>query len=177
MSAGARSRLETSGQIAFIVMCVAVAGAAVRYALTRQDVTVPARPPAVAVGATIAGAEKFNGDPPAKAVLILGLSTNCKFCTDSLPFYARLAALEPVKSGRVRLSVASVQEVDQMSSYLRLHNLSISPIVTFGQTSLRIAVTPTIILMSRDGTVLETWEGRLDARAEARVLDAATGVN
>lgn len=165
-----RTPLESVSQIAFIVMCLTVTGAGARYVLGTREPAPPTRAPAISTGTQLPSSSKFN-PRGAKATIVLALSTECRFCTESLPFYGRLAGLSQVKGGQVQLSVASVQKQAPMSEYLLSHDLRVPTIVAISESALRIAVTPTLILTDEVGRVIKVWEGKLLSAAEEEVVE------
>src|SRR5688500_7003841 len=121
-------RLEKLGQIAFILMCLAVSGAAgVHIFAARKASAPPVPPPPVEAGRQLRLPASAT-DEGKSASLLLMLSTKCQFCTESMPFYTRLAALPAVRDGRIRLSVISLQPTGIMREYLAAHGLAVSSV-------------------------------------------------
>jgi hypothetical protein len=160
-------------------MCLAVASAGARYAMGPSVVPPTIKPPTITVGALLPSLALFNPNK-ATASIVVALSTSCRFCTESVPFYKRLAAMNEVREGRLQFSVASVQAERQMRAYLTTHDLSLDGrevIVPISESALRVAVTPTVILVDRSGIVVRTWQGRLDPSAEDDVVKLAIQVS
>lgn len=167
-----RGRLELWGQIAFIAMCAAVAVAAVHHvAVARTATKPPARAEAIPAGTKLPlPAVATNGG--AAPALLLVLSAECRFCTESMPFYRRLAALPEVASGSIVLSVVSVHAVEPMRTYLAEHALASSSVMTVPESGVYVRSTPTIVLTDSEGSVQATWVGALPPSEEKNVVVA-----
>jgi hypothetical protein len=170
------NRLERMGQAAFILMCVAVTGAAGVHMFARGTASAAKTPPPpieagrrlkLPAGATAEGTA---------AALVLMLSTNCRFCTASMPFYTRLAALPAVRNGRLRLSVISLQPPALMNEYLTKHGLAVSAVFGVPEAGIPVQGTPTLVLTDARGTVADSWFGALPPDAEEHVVNAINKV-
>jgi len=89
--------------------------------------------------------------------LLLVLRKGCHFCEDSAPFYQRLVAKQQQDNPKV------VQ-----SERLGVQALPGVPLQT-----LKVSGTPTLLLVDRSGTVLNTWIGVLSPRQELEVMRAS----
>lgn len=167
------SRLvERLSQWLFLLMCAAVAAAAINHILLARSAPPPAEPrPVVASGTTLTLPANATGSGTADALLLV-LSAECRFCTESMPFYRRLAARPEVRSGQVRLSVVSMQPLAEMREYLREHGLEAAHVMSVPESGLRVGATPGIVLATREGVVRESWLGAVPSREEKRVIDA-----
>ncbi|HEY0871921.1 MAG TPA: hypothetical protein VGD94_00510 [Vicinamibacterales bacterium] len=80
---------EKVGNVAFILMCLSVTIAAIHYVTTDTASLTPKPAAPVAKGTKV---ERLT-NPNVRATLALVLSTTCRFCTESVPFYERLNGL------------------------------------------------------------------------------------
>lgn len=104
----------------------------------------------------------------ASKTLAIVIRSNCKFCTDSMPFYRRLqAALEkaPSDAGLVALCV---EPVEACRRYLYEHSLDIDAASIVG-IDFRVGGTPTLFIVDRQRKVLASWMGRQNAAGEAEI--------
>jgi hypothetical protein len=168
---GTQGRGDRIGQWCFALMCVVVTAAA-----AKQLIGAPAAPAVEGPVAPIAAGTRVPTDAfPDKALVprvVLTLSPACGYCTESMPFYRRLAALDLVASGSVRISAAAVGALERLSPYLDQHELTVSSVVTIRSTELRIEGTPTLVLLDPNGVVINSWAGLLDPDREAEVVAA-----
>ena len=171
------SRLvERVGQWLFLLMCAAVAAAAINHILLARSAPPPAAPrPVVEQGTTVALPAGATADGTVDSLLLV-LSADCRFCTESMPFYRRLAARPEVQSGQVRLSVVSMQPLAEMREYLNEHGLEAAHVMSVPESGLRVGATPGIVLATREGVVRESWLGAVPPREEKRVIDALTAM-
>jgi hypothetical protein len=158
-------RLEHVGQIAFITMCVTVTAAAVLY-VTRVSSKDGSTNSIVMDGVEreirVELPAAVFGDTGKGPVALLVLSTKCRFCTESVPFYRRLLRSEVVQQGRLSLGVVSLQPVDEMRRYLAANDLAIERVIPGSLLGLRVRGTPTLVLLNETGVVESSWVGRLN---------------
>lgn len=102
--------------------------------------------------------------------LLLVLSTSCHFCTESSPFYQRLAQ-EKAKKGGVGLIAVLPQSVDESQKYLNGLGVSVDDIKQAGLDAVQVRGTPTLIMADKTGAVVESWVGKLPAEKEVEVLN------
>lgn len=168
-----RPTLEKLSHVAFILMCVAVTAVGVqRFTSTPAAgaAAVPGgRTAPIAPGTRLALHETLRPGG-VRGSIVVALSTNCQYCTASMPFYNRLQALDAVANGRVTLSVIALQAAPQMREYLASHDVRIERIVQFPDAGVSIRGTPTLILVNADGEVVNSWAGQLETAEEAAVI-------
>lgn len=184
MSDTERTPLSLVSRLTSILMCLVVTAVGIKYLVLRPTAasgtsaaassvaTAPAPvPPALKVGDVLPSAGQFN---PARsgATLVLVLSTECQFCTDSMPFYSRLTQMQAVRNGRLHVSVASLQAEDAMRGHLDGHGVKVPTIVRIVDTALRISATPTLFLVGADGHIASIWNGRLRPDQEKELQEA-----
>lgn len=167
--------LEKIGQLAFIVMCIAVAGAAGRIALTVAPVATAGAAATAPSGSVPIGTQVDLTRYPAgvgKPRLVLAISPKCQYCTESMPFYRRLALTPSVGEGRVALTVARVGEADELSRYLQAHEFVPTEVVGVRESGLRVSGTPLLVLLDQNGAVVSSWAGLLESNQEGDVIAA-----
>lgn len=171
------SRLvDRLGQWIFLLMCAAVAAAAVNHILLARSAPPPPAPrPVVEPGTPVALPAAATEGATAGSLLLV-LSADCRYCTESMPFYRTLAARPEVQSGRVRMSVVSMQPLAEMQDYLQRHGLSPAHVMSVPESGLRVGATPGIVLVTRGGVARESWLGVVPPREEKRVIDALTAL-
>lgn len=104
--------------------------------------------------------------------MLLVLSTTCRYCTESLPFYEKLAR-QKAERGDVRLIAVMPQSADEARRYLSERNVTVDEIK---QANLSIVRgTPTLLMIDRNGVVVESWTGKLPPESEADVINRFFG--
>jgi hypothetical protein len=99
----------------------------------------------------------------APATLVMVLREGCPSCTASMDFYKRLAD----SARRARLVVLSADDPEVIASYLDAHGFA--PDQTLSTESpLRIAGTPTLLLVDRDRIIRQTWDGPIEGPSQER---------
>lgn len=122
-----------------------------------------AEPPIAVVSDRLA---KILPDNQASGYLVLALSTECHFCTESMPTYRAF-----VSSGRVNFTAIFPQTADKGSNYLTENRLVIPHIVGgLDYNELGINGTPTLVAFDSHKKFIKTWRGRLSPQQQAEVL-------
>ena len=98
--------------------------------------------------------------------LILALSDKFHFCTESAPFYQRLAK----QRGKTLLVAVLPQPVDQGRKYLEGLGVAIDDIRQVSFPAIGLRGTPTLILADNNGVAIESWIGKLPPSREEDVL-------
>lgn len=101
--------------------------------------------------------------------LLLVLSTDCRFCTESAPFYQRLAQ-EQARRGGPGLIAVLPQGEGEARKYLSDLGIRVDEIRRATPKDISVKGTPTLILVDRAGSVVESWVGKLPPDKEAEVL-------
>ena len=122
-------------------------------------------------GLTLPAAEVMRDAMGTKGLLVLALSPACRFCSRSMPFYRRLAALDEVRSRAVAIVVASPQPLGRSAAFLKQYALHVDLYPrSMDELGLIVASTPTGVLVDTGGVVLTSWEGMLTQDVENEVV-------
>jgi hypothetical protein len=101
--------------------------------------------------------------------LLLALQSDCRFCSESAPFYRRLTQ-ELGEPRAVRLIAVLPQQVDDGQKYLNELDVTVDEVKQVSFESLKVGGTPTLILVDSAGVVERVWLGKLSFTQEAEVL-------
>jgi thiol-disulfide isomerase/thioredoxin len=132
-------------------------------------------PPAAAVigtGANLSSRVQGVNWAESRRTVVLVLSTQCHFCSDSAPFYRRLAQ---AARNKVKVVALLPQTAAQARQYLRGEGVAVDEVRQVSLESLGVRGTPTLLLVDGAGVVQEQWVGRLQSNQEAQVLSALNG--
>jgi hypothetical protein len=160
------SRIETLANIAILLAALVVAALGVHRLLAP-----PARGagPAQEVKAGASVAVPGVDWRSHRRSLVLALSPGCHFCTESAPFYRRLAR-EALAAGSVHLVCLFSDHVKGGPRYLRDLELPFDDVRSASFETLGVAGTPTLLLVDGNGIVSRVWVGKLSPAGEADVL-------
>lgn len=100
--------------------------------------------------------------------LILALQKGCHFCTESAPFYKRLAPAASEKN--VRVVAVLPQTLEEGRGYLADMGVPVSEVAQASLDSINVPGTPTLILVDDKGVVIDSWVGKLPVAGEEQVL-------
>ena len=101
--------------------------------------------------------------------LVFVLQKGCHFCSESAPFYQRLAR-QVSGRGDVRLIAALPQDVKEGGQYLSDMGVPIGEIRQATPASLGAQGTPTLLLVDHTGAVSDVWVGKLPPDKESEVM-------
>ncbi len=103
--------------------------------------------------------------------LVLALSSECRYCTESAPFYQRVVAGLKGDGGRVRTVAVLPQSVESARRYLK--NIEVSPDQVLHADLGRVGFpqTPALALVDGAGVVRELWVGKLKLSRQFAVLE------
>jgi thiol-disulfide isomerase/thioredoxin len=102
--------------------------------------------------------------------LLFVLSSSCKYCKESTPFYQRLVK-ETQKIKDLRLVALLPQEVEQGEKYLSDMGIAIREVKQSGPGSVGASGYPTLVIVDNTGTIKKAWVGKLSPEREEEVLD------
>jgi hypothetical protein len=109
-----------------------------------------------------------SGEQSDDRTLVLALSTNCHFCSESAPFYQNV--LSRLAARKVRVVAVFPQSTSEASEYLKRLNLQIPNVQQVNFRQVRVPGTPTLILLDQHSVVTNVWVGKLMSEQEAEVL-------
>jgi hypothetical protein len=157
-------KLETLVNVAIIVVAVAVCAVlAKQYLLTGAQGR--SHGPEVGSKIELAGTDLSKEEK----TLLLVLQKGCHFCTESGPFYQRLAREASARGNRVKLLAVLPQDEEEGRRYLSDLGVPIERVAQASLGKLDVSGTPTLILLER-GKVSDVWVGKLPDESEAEVL-------
>jgi hypothetical protein len=110
----------------------------------------------------------INWDESNETVL-LALSNKCHFCSESAPFYKKLAENVAARKD-VRVIAVFPQTADEGKKYLDDLGVSVADVRQAPPGSLGVKGTPTVMIVDKTGTVKQAWMGRLSVERESEVL-------
>lgn len=167
MSNRVAKSVEVAANVAIVIVAVLLGVALFKNYLTGGAARAVAPPAGVAAGTklSVEGVDwAQNG-----RTLLLVLSDRCHFCTESAPFYKRLAA-ERAARGGARLVALLPQGVDAGRAYLNGLGVAADDVKQAQPGAVGAGGTPTLILVNDRGEVTESWVGRLPPDGEEAVL-------
>jgi hypothetical protein len=89
-------------------------------------------------------------------------------------FYRRISALDARSTRGLQLIVVGHEDRNILASYLGQQELEVDDVVKVTPDTTPSAVTPTLILVGREGTVKDVWRGQLPPAGEDDVIRAVS---
>jgi peroxiredoxin len=106
----------------------------------------------------------------APRTLLLFTRSGCTYCARSMPFYRRLT--EEAAAHGVRVIGLTEEELDTNRRFLSSNDLHFDRVVSAINNSFTLSATPTVLVVSRSGAVIDSWVGLLAPAQEQNALDA-----
>lgn len=165
-----RQKLEAAANVAVIVIAVAVCVVFVRWYLGKRQPRFQGIKPGDRLHSDLIGWGKHD------RTLILAMRVGCAFCERSMPFYKRLADMERDGAIHVHIVAALPDDASAARAFLNAQGLtSIDFVPGIPLNRLDLAGTPTVILVDKDGLVLNVWLGLLSKRGEDSLITSIGG--
>jgi|RhiMethySRZTD1v2_1073278.scaffolds.fasta_scaffold355331_2 hypothetical protein len=108
--------------------------------------------------------------------LLLAIAEKCHFCTESAPFYRKLAEIWHSQN-RTKTIVITPDEINEGERYVNSLGISVDEVKQARHKSLGITGTPTVVLVNGSGIVTGVWRGKLTSVQEMEILDRLKGVS
>ena len=164
-----RGKLETAANAATVVAALLLSVVLVKvYLLPRKTLPRAGGGPAISVGAelntALPGVDwRKNGQ-----TLVLAISTQCHFCTESAPFFRTLVA----QAGKnVKMVAVFPQPAEEAQKYLSGEGVRVDQIEQADLNRIGVRGTPTMLLVNAAGIVTNVWVGELRPVQQSRVLN------
>jgi len=164
------TRLDKAANVALIAASLLLVGSLVRnYYLSRMPD--PNIKPEIKKGEVIKPLEQaLTAESPATVTLVLALSTHCRFCHASVPFYQKLAALKNSSASRVRLAAIMPESKEEAEDYLKKNGIAADAVVSMPMSQIGVNGTPTLLLLDGQNKLIEAWAGQLNSSQESEVI-------
>jgi hypothetical protein len=163
-----RRFVEIAANIAIVLVAIVIVGNLLWPRLhSRQSLSAPP------VGSTFSlpGVDwKKNGN-----TLVMVLQEGCKYCEERAPFYHRL---HDQRSGSQPRMVAVIPgEKAETVRYLTDHGVLADDVINTSLDDVKVAATPTLLLVDQSGYVKSAWVGKLDESREKEVIQRALNLH
>jgi peroxiredoxin len=156
-------RLEVAVNVAILCAFLMVAAlAAQRFwsASTNARTTSPE----IGTKVSLAGVDWSKSDRN----LVLALSTTCRFCSQSAPFYKEL--VPDAEQHGIRVIAVLPQALSESRSYLDGLGVDVQNILQSSLDSVKAKATPTLLIVDKTGTINKAWVGKLESQREKQVI-------
>lgn len=111
------------------------------------------------------------GDSP--QTLFIAMSTKCHYCDESVPFYKHLVEIQRGNS-TTRLIALFPNTQSEVNQYVKDRQLDLNTIAAVDFNALNVSGTPTMILIDRNGKILDFWVGKLLEGDQLQVVKAVS---
>lgn len=103
--------------------------------------------------------------------LIIALETSCQECVASTAFYNRLQDLKQGKAENdIRIVAIFPNGPGEVKEYVERSKLQVQTVAGVDFAQLNLAGTPTLMVVTREGTIRDFWVGKLPENVEQEVV-------
>jgi thioredoxin-related protein len=163
-----RHALENVTNASVLLVCLVVLIVLVRGPISKTPRSAQPTAEELEEGAVFPKASELHLDTN-KGTLVLALSTTCKFCAASVPFYQHLLQSANNTLALPILAVFPNSESD-VTDFAKKVGTNLSAASGQDFRSLHIFGTPTIALVDSSGKVRKIWKGMLSEDQEHEIL-------
>jgi len=157
-------RWEIAANAAVVCLCLMMMSViAWKFVLPQRPAAAANKPPIGKI-LQVPGVD-WNGSDK---TVVLALSTQCRFCTESAPFYRVLA--EAGKAKNVRVVALFPQTQIEALNYFQALEVPIHEVWQGSLDSILVRSTPTLLIVNRTGVVTEGWVGKLPEALQSEVI-------
>lgn len=168
MQNGFTKKIELFANVAIVVVAIVLTFVLVKKFVLTDSATTKIPKENISIGGKINLSDADwagNGQ-----TLMLVLSTDCRYCHESLPFYQKLSE-RVARNGKAKMIAVFPQSAAAAEEYLKSNGVTVSRVYQANPPSLGVGGTPSLLLVDRDGRVMRTWFGKLVADEETKVLE------
>ncbi|HEX8174114.1 MAG TPA: thioredoxin-like domain-containing protein [Pyrinomonadaceae bacterium] len=114
----------------------------------------------------------YNSAPQ---TLLIAMSTTCHYCSESIPFYKQLAEAQQSSGNAIHIVAVFPNSENEVKQYIQQSQLNVDTVAETDFKALNVAGTPTLLLIDKDGKILDFWVGKLSKDNEQQVIKAING--
>ncbi|HMD86526.1 MAG TPA: redoxin family protein [Terriglobia bacterium] len=162
------SRLESFANLATIIVSLVLTVVLIKVFLLPQSSPMSGRAES-RVGMSLKQSLPDVDWAKNKRTLVLAVSTQCHYCTESAPFFQRIQKERPEG---LKMVAVLPQAVDEGRKYLDGEGVHVDDVKQATLSTIGVTGTPTMLLVDGKGPVAKVWEGKLQPDQEAGVLAA-----
>jgi hypothetical protein len=113
----------------------------------------------------------------APRTLIMALSTECRFCIQSIPFYKRLTTETRGLDNPVPIIAVFPQQLSVAQAFVQTNQIHPDEVLSRSLQTMGISGTPTLLLVDNTGKVQEVWSGELSGSQESILIQQISSRN
>jgi hypothetical protein len=162
-----KTKIEVAANIVVILLAVVIGTVFIRD----RFATPAPQSSEVKAGDKLLGLDGWNWGAHDRT-LVLVLRKGCHFCEDSAPFYQRLVAKQELDAQNTAIVAVFPDNADAVKEVVQSEGLAVQALAGVPLEKLKVPGTPTLLLVDRNGTVLNAWMGMLSPKQELEVMRA-----
>ncbi len=116
----------------------------------------------------IPGVDYSNGSQ----TLIIAMSSKCERCNESIPFFKQLLEANVGRSDATRIVAVFPETAAEVWRYISEQQLGVNTIPGINLKALNLPGTPSAVLISNKGKVVNFWIGKPSKDAEKEIMDS-----
>lgn len=157
-----KSKLDLVTNIFIILLCTVVGTILIRNHFFPKQQKAPPRPKQIEKGEQLDSLKQLVLDQ-AELTLCLIVSPSCPYCEKSIPFYKEIIEKRNAKNSSVKVVVVldEIYDPKYEEKVFTKENVKVDRYIQIDMSSIKVASIPTILLINKEGKVVDKWKGFL----------------
>ena len=116
------------------------------------------------------GIRRYSGTQ----TLLLALSSSCEHCNESIPFFKQLLQINAAHGEGTQIVAVFPEAAEEVQQYVSAQQFQVQTIPGINLQTLRLAGTPSAVLLSGEGKIINFWVGTPSKEAEKEIIESIT---
>ena len=155
--------IERVTYLALLVTCVIASTVLVRNAFVSRNSAIGPK-----IGTRVA-IPSLSWSAP-NTYVVLAVSSQCRFCVESVPFYKTLSDWKQKNHSDLKLVVVSPEATGTTEEFLRSNRIIADTVVSYPLQSLGVSGTPTLMIVDSKGVLKGVHHGKLQPDEQADII-------
>ena len=98
------------------------------------------------------------------------MSSACERCNESVPFIQQVLRANTEKGDKTQIVAIFPENAEQVARYISDQRISLNAVPGIDIKAINLPGTPTAVLVSSEGTIINFWIGKPSTAAEEEIL-------
>lgn len=104
--------------------------------------------------------------------LLIAISSKCEYCNESIPFFRQLLEANLENQEATPIVAVFSETAGEVTRYISEQQINFDTLAGINYKSLNFPGTPSAVLISNEGKILNFWIGKLSKDAEKEIMDS-----
>jgi hypothetical protein len=104
--------------------------------------------------------------------LVIAMSSTCERCNESVPFFKQILQANAENGDKTQIVAVFPENAEEVGRYISEQRISLDAVPGVDYRALNLPGTPTAVLVSSEGTLINFWIGKSSNAAEKEILES-----